>query len=109
MENAEKVTITKVEYEHLLGLKSQVDYLQHQLAELKRLIYGAKSERFVTQNPDQGTLFDLPAEQPQEKATEQITYTRNKPHQEKKQPLRLELPSHLCLSFPFPKETPAQA
>jgi transposase len=95
MENAEMVTITKAEYEHLLGLKSQVGYLQHQLTELKRLIFGAKSERFVAQNPDQATLFDLPAEQPQEQVTEEITYTRSKPHPEKKQPLRLELPSHL--------------
>ena len=84
METAETVTISKAEFE---GLKSQVAYLSHQLAELKRLIFGAKSERFVAQNPDQATLFDLPAEQPQEKATEEITYTRNKPQPEKKQPI----------------------
>ena len=95
MENAETITITKAEYEHLLGLKSQVDYLQHQLTELKRLIFGAKSERFVASNPDQTTLFDLQAEQPTEKPVEEITYTRSKPQPEKKQPLRLELPSHL--------------
>ena len=92
MASKENILVSKEEFE---ALKSENAWLKHQLAELKRLIYGAKSERFVTQNPDQGTLFDLPAEQPQEKATEQITYTRNKPQQEKKQPLRLELPSHL--------------
>jgi transposase len=95
METAETVTITKAEYEHFLGLKSQVTYLQHQLAELKRLIYGAKSERFIAPNPEQSTLFDLPAEQPVDTPTEEITYTRTKPQQEKKQPLRLELPAHL--------------
>jgi transposase len=95
MENAEPITITKAEYEHLLSLKSQVDYLQHQLTELKRLIFGAKSERFVAPNPDQATLFDLPAQESAETATEEITYTRNKSQQEKKQPLRLELPAHL--------------
>lgn len=95
METAGTVTITKSEYEQLLATQSQVAMLQHQLAELKRLIYGAKSERFVAANPDQATLFDLPAEQPADTPTEQITYTRNKPQAEKKQPLRLELPSHL--------------
>ena len=95
MESTETVTITKAEYEQLIATKSEVAYLKFQLAELKRMIFGAKSERFVSQNPDQATLFDLPAEQPQEKATEEITYTRNKPQAEKKQPLRLELPSHL--------------
>ncbi|MEI6684470.1 MAG: IS66 family transposase, partial [Bacteroidota bacterium] len=92
MSSTELVTISKEEFE---ALKSENAWLKHQLAELKRLIYGAKSERFVSQNPDQATLFDLPAEQLQEKATEEITYTRNKPQPEKKQPLRLELPSHL--------------
>ena len=92
MASTETVTISKQEYEEL---KAQVAFLKHQLAELKRLIYGAKSERFVAAHPDQATLFDLPAEPPAEPPTEQITYTRNKPQAEKKQPLRLELPSHL--------------
>jgi transposase len=95
METAETVTISKAEYEEYLSLKSEVAFFKHQLSELKRLIYGAKSERFIAVNPDQATLFDLPEEQPAETPTEQITYTRRKPQQEKKQPLRLELPSHL--------------
>ena len=92
MASTETITISKQEFE---ALKSENAWLKHQLAELKRLIYGAKSERFITVNPDQATLFDLPAEQPSETPTEEITYTRNKPQQEKRQPLRLELPSHL--------------
>ena len=95
MESNEMVTITKAEYERLIVTESEVAWLKHQLSELKRLIHGAKSERFVAANPDQSTLFDLPAEQPGETKAETITYTRNKPQQEKKQPLRLELPSHL--------------
>jgi transposase len=62
---------------------------------LKRLIFGAKSERFIAPNPEQTTLFNLPEEQPAENPVEEITYTRQKPQGEKKQPLRLELPSHL--------------
>lgn len=92
MSSTELVTISKEEFE---ALKSENAWLKHQLAELKRLIYGAKSERFVTTDPEQTTLFDLAAEQPTETPTEEITYTRKKPQQEKKQPLRLELPSHL--------------
>ena len=92
MASAELITISKEEFE---ALKSENAWLKHQLAELKRLIYGAKSERFIATHPDQATLFDLPAEQPAETPTEQITYTRTKPQQEKKQPLRMELPSHL--------------
>ena len=92
MSSTELVTISKEEFE---ALKSENAWLKHQLAELKRLIYGAKSERHITSNPDQATLFELPEEQPVETSNEQITYTRRKPQQEKKQPLRLELPSHL--------------
>ena len=92
MSSTELVTISKEEFE---ALKSENAWLKHQLAELKRLIYGAKSERHVAPNPDQATLFDIPVVKPEEKSTEEITYTRTKPQSEKKQPLRLELASHL--------------
>jgi len=95
MENAEMVTISMAEYETLIGLKSEVTYLKFQLAELKRMIFGAKSERHVTEGSNQPTLFELPQEEVVERPTEEITYTRKKPLAEKKHPLRLELPSHL--------------
>jgi len=95
METTETVIISKAEYDQLIATKSEVAYLKHQLAELKRLIFGAKSERFIASPPDQTTLFDLPVETLQQMPTEEITYTRTKPQPEKKQPLRLELPSHL--------------
>lgn len=95
MESAETITITKAEYDELLGLKSQVSYLNFQLSELKRMIFGAKSERFIAPVPGQIPLFDLAAEQPSETPVETITYTRNKPSKEKKQPLRTEIPAHL--------------
>ncbi len=94
MENAKIVTITKAEYEQLIATQSEVAYLKFQIAELKRLIFGAKSERFVTTDVIQPSLFELPQEEALENPKEEITYTRNKP-QEKKQPLRLELPAHL--------------
>lgn len=108
MSSTETITITKQEYEEL---KAQVTWLKHQLAELKRLIFGAKSERFISENPAQGTLFEISAEEPEEKPTEQITYTRSKPQQEKKQPLRQELPAHLerRVEVIEPENVPADA
>ena len=94
MESTEQITISKAEYEQLIATKSEVAYLKFQLAELKRMIFGAKSERFVAAGPDQPTLFELPDQEAVESPKEEITYTRNKP-QEKKQPLRMELPAHL--------------
>jgi len=94
MERTELVTITQEEFDEYNRLKSEVIWLKHQLAELKRLIFGAKSERYIAPNPDQPTLFELPEETLIEKPQEEITYTRNKP-ENKKQPLRLEIPSHL--------------
>jgi len=94
MTNAETVTITKAEYLELLEMKNTVSVLKRELAELKRLIYGAKSERFIPVDPKQGVLFDIPAEEPVESEKVEITYTRKK-KEEKKQALRLELPAHL--------------
>ncbi len=91
MGSTEQIIISKEEFE---SLKAENAWLKHQLSELKRMIFGAKSERFVTPAIDQPSLFELPEEQPIEPTTEEITYTRNKP-QEKKQPLRMELPAHL--------------
>jgi transposase len=94
MTNAETVTITKAEYLELLEIKNTVSVLKYELAELKRMIYGAKSERFIPVDPKQGVLFDIPAEEPVESEKVEITYTRKK-KEEKKQALRLELPAHL--------------
>ena len=94
MENTEMVTITKAEYAQLIATKSEVAFLKFQLAELKRMIFGAKSERFIGNGADQPTLFELPTPEAAESPKEEITYTRNKP-QEKRQPLRMELPAHL--------------
>ena len=95
MANTELVTITQHEFLEYQNLKSEVVWLKNQLAELKRLIFGAKSERFITPYPDQATLFDLTEETTAQNLTEDITYTRTKSSQEKKQPQRMELPSHL--------------
>lgn len=101
MTNAETVTISKAEYERFLSLgnrvlaaQNQVAYLEQQLADLKRMIFGAKSERYITADPNQPTLFELPVEQAVEQPEQEIAYTRTKPGN-KKQPVRFQLPGHL--------------
>jgi transposase len=85
----EQVVVPRKAYENLEG---QVAQLTYQLEQLKRMIYGAKSERFVPSDPGQATLFDVAATtQP---ATEQVSYTRVKTGQKKK-PVREAIPAHL--------------
>jgi transposase len=92
---AETVTISKEEYSELLSYKDEVGYLAHQLAEMKRLIFGSKRERFVSSvDPQQATLFDLPEDEQVEKKKVKVSYERTKTV-EKKQPLRTPLPAHL--------------
>jgi transposase len=86
MTNQEIITISKQEYQTLLSYKDEVSYLTHQLAELKRLIFGSKSERFVSTavDPQQGSLFEVPMDEPvEQKQQQQITYKRNKPEGKK--------------------------
>ena len=87
------VTITKKEYDQFLAQRSEIELLKQQLSELRRMIFGAKRERFVPTDDNQTSLFDLP-EPTTKPVKEAISYTRNKPAA-KKQPLRLELASHL--------------
>ena len=103
MTSGETITISKSEYQQFLEQKStlqeqqsQIEWLKHQLAELQRLIYGSKRERFITPDPLQSTLFDLPATEVSETKMEDITFTRTKPQaKDNKHPLRAELPAHL--------------
>jgi transposase len=82
-------------YEKLQQESSQkIMYLEHQIAELRRLIYGARSERFVSENKDQLHLFDVEASDKGQESTETITYQRKKKKLENP-PVRLPLPAHL--------------
>ncbi len=74
MESTETITITKAEYLEFLDFKAQVSVLKHELAELKRMIFGAKSERFIAPIPNQPTLFELPETAHAQKPKEEITY-----------------------------------
>lgn len=88
----QKDFVSKGQYEKLL---SENEYLKQQLKELKRLIFGSKSERFIPIDESQLQLFDsLEAEAP-EKEVEEIIYKRGKSNKEKQPAIRTKLPSHL--------------
>jgi transposase len=70
-------------------------YLQHEYDNLRRLIYGAKSERFVPTDSSQLPLFGELAKE-QESETEVVSFKHKKSsHSEKNQPVRLALPASL--------------
>jgi len=78
-------------------LESKNQYLQFRIDQLNRLLFGAKRERFISNEQIEGQL-DLPfevEEKPiEEEKTEQITYTRKK-RQRQNHPGRTALPDHL--------------
>jgi transposase len=78
-------------------LEEKNKYLQFQIDQLKRLMFGAKRERFISNIVvDQMTLpFDVPEPLVAEQATETIEYTRKKANSRENHHGRLELPSHL--------------
>jgi transposase len=77
-------------------LESEKQYLQFRLDQLNRLLFGAKRERFISNEQIEGQM-ELPfevMEKPVADKTEQITYTRKaKPRQN--HPGRMALPDHL--------------
>jgi transposase len=76
--------------------EAEILYLKQELAQLKRMIFGSKSERHIGGDPSQLSLgLDVEAVTSPEKETEQITYTRNKSDDKKGSAIRLVLPSHL--------------
>jgi transposase len=71
-------------------------FLRQELVQLKRMIFGSKSERHLGGDPSQLTLgLGVEAVALPEKETEQITYTRNKSDNKKGSAIRLALPAHL--------------
>ncbi len=68
-------TVSKSAYDEL---QSKYDLLQFELAQLKRMLFGSKSEKHTVVDAGQGSLFDLPAaEKPSLKQT--VCYERKKP------------------------------
>ena len=87
----------KLAEEAVQKTKEELKYLQFQYDQLKRLMFGAKRERFIANTDvDQMTLpFDVPEPLVAEQPTETIEYTRKKTSSRENHHGRLELPSHL--------------
>ncbi|HLU88715.1 MAG TPA: IS66 family transposase [Cyclobacteriaceae bacterium] len=75
--------------------QQKITFLEQELAQLKRLIFGSKRERFVPTDTGQLTLglegVETVETQPEK---EQVSYTREKAKKQGKA-VRLELPAHL--------------
>ena len=81
-------------------LRGQVQELSHQLAQLKKMIFGSRSERYVPSDPgviphtlfNQDALIDIPVVE-----TQKISYEKKKviPTEPKEHPGRMKLPAHL--------------
>jgi len=79
-----------------LEATQQITALKFQLAELQRLIHGAKSERYVPDLPaEQLSLFEQQYQQTVEKYTQEVAAHQRQKPVEKKKPARLKLPTHL--------------
>ena len=94
MATGKNISIPIEEYQQFVQQKQELEQIRFELSELKRMLFGRKSERYVPTDPSQMSLFDLPEEAKSEVPLEQIEYTRRK-GQEKKKPVRTELPAHL--------------
>ena len=104
MASEEQITISREEFE---ALKAENAWLKQQLAELKRLIFGAKSERFIGATNDQPTLFDVPAQQAIEQPMYGTLSARNTLlNKRTKKPKSL---LHRFPAFPFQKGMPEPA
>jgi transposase len=76
--------------------EAEILYLKQELAQLKRMIFGSKSERHIGNDPSQLNLgLDVETIEEPEKETEQITYSCSKPDNKKGSAIRLARYQHI--------------
>ena len=76
-------------------LQLERDELKRQLAELKRMIFGSKSERFIPVDSSQLSFFEeMITEKEKELEKYTVTYQRDKKKKEKEKPIRTAIPAH---------------
>lgn len=86
------ITIPQSEYEKL---QLERDEFKRQLDELKRMIFGSKSERFIPADIAQLELFEQKlAQQEQELEKHTIIYQREQSKKEKEKPVRSVISAH---------------
>jgi len=93
------LTVVSSLYTQLQEKEEKINFLTFEIQNLKKLIFGAKSERFVPAEHPQQTKLDFgenpaQAEAVAETTTEVITYEREKPSSQAK-PSRQPIPAHL--------------
>ena len=82
--------------EKVSSLTAELLYYKQELARLKRMIFGSRSERHIGSDPLQLSLaLEVETIDQPERETQQITYTRSKAEHKKGSAIRLALPSHL--------------
>lgn len=83
--------------DEIARLKSENAYMQFQIDQMKRLLFGSKRERFISNKEDENQLtlpLEIEQETEPEKEQEVVTYVREK-SKRKNHPGRIELPKHL--------------
>ena len=92
----ELLALSQMQQSQINKMQSHIDHMQFQIDQFKRLMYGSKRERFISdQDNNQMTLpFDIEQEPEPEKDEEVITYVRKKAKREN-HPGRVKLPDHL--------------
>lgn len=76
------------------ALQVNLEQVKFQLEQLKRMVFGAKSERFIPdKNPEQLSLFGV--KDKKEQVTTEVPAHQRKVAKRKEKPARLVLPSHL--------------
>lgn len=86
------------EAEIIAELREENRYLKQELASLKRLFWGKKSERFIPAIPGQETLFfgeEIVATAPPEVIAKTIAKERKKPEEGSSIPVRKPIPPHI--------------
>jgi len=92
--------LLEIEYNKLknenIELKIRLASMEHELSNLKRMIFGAKSERFVPQDEAQTALeFNIPPITPEPPLTETVIVTKTINKANKKKAIRQPIPAHL--------------
>ena len=86
----EHISIPIKEYEQTL---SDLAQCKAQLAELQRMVFGRKSERFIASDNDQLSIFQLDQNRQEAPQTKSVTYQRKV--KAKQKPVRMVLPANL--------------
>ena len=88
----QEVLIQKKDYDKLVFER---DEFKRQLEELKRMIFGSRSERFISVNEAQLNLFNNLEQKGEEIEKQLISYRRKVAKKEKNKPVRTQLAAHL--------------